>query len=318
MCLLTAALLLFIWRPSLAQVSVEDIEGYISNGEYDRARSALGALVEDEPTNAHAQYWLGRLLLFIYNDLDRAAEHLELAVEHEDSNAEYHWMLGNAYGRQAQVASIFSQMSLAGDVREQFERAVELDSNEIRYRNSLMLYYVQTPGIVGGSIERAHEQADAIYRMDPYAGHVARAFIAGADDDPVLAEAEWKKAIRADSTRWTAFHRLGYLYLQLGRPEEAVPLFRKYVELAPDDANSYDSLGDGFFAAGQIDSALVQYRTSLSINPQFAVSAYNAGRCYERLGMTQEAVEAYSYYLQNAADGPYAETAKERIEELSP
>ena len=34
--------------------------------------------------------------------------------------------------------------------------------------------------------------------------------------------------------------------------------------------------------------------------------------------MTQEAVEAYSYYLQNAADGPYAETAEERIEELSP
>ena len=106
--------------------------------------------------------------------------------------------------------------------------------------------------------------------------------------------------------------------MQLGRAEESIPLFRQYVAVAPDDPNSYDSLGDGFFATGQFDSALVQYRTSLSINPQFAVSAYNAGRCYEKKGMAQEAIEAYNYYLANAPDGPYAETAMEKIEELKP
>jgi tetratricopeptide (TPR) repeat protein len=305
-------------RPVSAQTSVEEIEDYIRNGEYDRARSSLASLVESDPTNARAQYWFGRLLFTMYNDLDRAAEHLKLAVEYEEGNAEYHWMLGNVFGRQAQEASIFSQMSLAGDVKEQFERAVELDSNDVRFRTSLMQFYVQAPGIIGGSIERALIQADAIYRIDPYAGHAARALIATAEDDLPMAEEEWKKAIAVDTTRWTAFHRLGYLYLQLGRGEESIPLFQKYVAIAPDDANSYDSLGDGYFAAGQFDSALVQYRTSLSINPQFAVSAYNAGRCYEQKGMVQEAIEAYNYYLANAPDGPYAETAREKIEDLEP
>jgi len=315
--LVTASILLF-FQPASAQTSVEEIEDYIRNGEYDRARSSLTSLVENDPANARAQYWLGRLLLFMYNDTDRAAEHLQLAVENDDENAEYHWMLGNAYGQQAQEASIFSQMSLAGDVKEQFERSVELDSNDVRFRTSLMQFYVQAPGIVGGSIERAKIQADAIYRIDPYEGHAARALIATADDDLSLAEEEWKKAIEVDSTRWTAFHRLGYLYLQLGRGEESIPLFQKYVAIAPDDANSYDSLGDGFFAVSQFDSALVHYRTSLSINPQFAVSAYNAGRCYEAKGMVREAIEAYTYYLANAPDGPYAENAREKIDDLEP
>lgn len=315
--LATASILLFS-RPVSAQTSVEESENYIRNGEYDRARLSLTSLVESDPTNARAQYWLGRLLLSMYDDADRAAEHLRLAVENDDENAEYHWMLGNVYGQQAQEASIFSQMSLAGDVKEQFERAVELDSNDVRFRISLMQFYVQAPGIVGGSIERAQIQAEAIHRIDPYEGHAARALIANADDDLTLAEEEWKRAIEVDSTRWTAFHRLGYLYLQLGHGEKSIPLFQKYVALAPDDANSYDSLGDGFFATGQFDSALIQYRTSLSINPQFAVSAYNAGRCYEAKGMVQEAIEAYTYYLANAPDGPYAETAREKIEELEP
>jgi len=318
MFLLVAASVLFFCRLSSAQTSVEEIEQHIRNGEYDRARSSLASLIESDPINARAQYWLGRLLLFMYNDTEGAAEHLQLAVEYDDENAEYHWMLGNAYGRQALEANIFSQMSLAGDVKEQFERAVELDSNEVRFRTSLMQFYVQAPGIVGGSIDRALVQADAIYRMDPYAGHAARASIAVAEDELTLAEVEWKKAIEVDSTQWTAFHRLGYLYLQLGRGEESIPLFRNYVALAPDDADSHDSLGDGFFATGQIDSALVQYRTSLSINPQFAVSAYNAGRCYEEKGMAQEAVEAYNYYLANDPDGPYAETAMEKVEDLRP
>jgi len=51
-------------------------------------------------------------------------------------------------------------------------------------------------------------------------------------------------------------NQMGYIQLQIGRGERAVPIFRRNVERYPSSANVYDSLADALEPAGEHDEAL--------------------------------------------------------------
>lgn len=61
---------------------------------------------------------------------------------------------------------------------------------------------------------------------------------------------------------------LGYRLLQAGQVADAVKVFGVNVELYPDDANAYDSLGEGQMAAGNTKAAIANYRKSLEMDPK--------------------------------------------------
>jgi tetratricopeptide (TPR) repeat protein len=109
---------------------------------------------------------------------------------------------------------------------------------------------------------------------------------------------------------------LGYLYLRMKRADDAVTQFREYVRISPKDPNSYDSLADGYLAKGNTDDALKCYTQALAIDPHFPSSVYGAGNCYEAKGMKADALKCFRQYLAENQKGPYADKAKERIEEL--
>lgn len=61
-------------------------------------------------------------------------------------------------------------------------------------------------------------------------------------------------------------NQLGYAVLQaLRKPALAVWVFRKNVELYPESANVYDSLGDGLLAAGDTTAAKAQFRRAVDV-----------------------------------------------------
>ena len=92
------------------------------------------------------------------NDPQAAIAILETAVAQSPRDAEAHYVLGLAYGAQAQRASVFRRASLARHTRDEFERAVRLDPNDLDARSALAEYYRRAPAWLGGSDEKAHEQ----------------------------------------------------------------------------------------------------------------------------------------------------------------
>jgi CubicO group peptidase (beta-lactamase class C family) len=61
---------------------------------------------------------------------------------------------------------------------------------------------------------------------------------------------------------------LGYALLRGGRVADAVAIFALNVEMYPAGANTYDSLGEAYLAAGDTALARANYRRSLELNPQ--------------------------------------------------
>lgn len=310
-------LLLIIPTLLRADGSIADALKLIETGNNDAARKMLEEIITKDGSNAEAHYHLGRLLAGPFRKYDDAEEQLEKAVELAGTNAEYHFTLGNLYGIQAQNASVFSKLSYAGKVKDEFLRAVELSPETLRYRLALLGYYLQAPGIAGGSVSKAREQAGEILKRDPFEGHIASAQIAEYEKELTLAEQEYRSAISTNPDHWRGYHLLGYFYLKMKRADDAITQFQQYVKRAPKDPNSYDSLADGYIAKGNTDAALGNYLNALNINPVFPSSLYGAARCYDTLGKKIEARQYYLKYLDHVQKGDNADRARERVNDLT-
>lgn len=60
---------------------------------------------------------------------------------------------------------------------------------------------------------------------------------------------------------------LGYGYLQNGKINDAIKLFKLNTTAYPDSGNVYDSLGEAYLKGGQKDFAIKNYEKSLEMNP---------------------------------------------------
>ncbi len=62
----------------------------------------------------------------------------------------------------------------------------------------------------------------------------------------------------------------------------AIETFKKQVKINPESANSYDSLGDGYKAAGRKEEAIAQCKKALEIDPDFSASVDNLEELQEK------------------------------------
>jgi tetratricopeptide (TPR) repeat protein len=135
----------------------EEIADLMARSQYEAASDAAIAWQERAPDDAQAAYWAGRTA-----------------------------------GQMAMGAGMFSAMSWAGDSREAFEKAVELDPGYVDAQFALMQYYLIAPGIAGGDKEEAKNIAKRLEQLSPLAGHKAKSqfLFREKDNDGYLREME--------------------------------------------------------------------------------------------------------------------------------
>ncbi len=78
-------------------------------------------------------------------------------------------------------------------------------------------------------------------------------------------------------------NQLGYRLLQSGEVEKAIEIFKFNIELHPESANVYDSLGEAYETTGQIDSAAASYEKAVkrgrrTNDPNLAIYETNFNR----------------------------------------
>jgi tetratricopeptide (TPR) repeat protein len=230
-------------------------------------------------------------------NLDLAIEKGESLVEAPGADANAWLWLGNAYAQQAIVASWLRKASWASKCREAYERAVQLDGNNLDARFSLFNFYINAPSIMGGGLDEAQSQAAAIARIDAASGHLANGGIAlGFDKDEKKAETEYRQAlgIAPDNTR--ARLTLSSLLLNGKRWGEARTLWLGALERNAEDAMAVYMIGRIAAVSGEdLDNGLIFLDRYLAfkVKPEEigeAPAHWRRGLILERLGRKDEAI----------------------------
>jgi len=68
----------------------------------------------------------------------------------------------------------------------------------------------------------------------------------------------------------TELNQAGYQLLQMKKVTDAIEIFKLNVEMYPQSANAYDSLGEGYMVHGDKDLAIANYKKSLELDPKNA------------------------------------------------
>jgi tetratricopeptide (TPR) repeat protein len=281
----------------------------LATGRIDDAIASYQAQLKSSPRDASLYHSLTRAY-FALQDWDHAISNGEKAVALASDNSDYHLWLGRAYGEKADRANPFSAASLAGKLRKEFERAVELNPNNVDARTDLAEFYLDAPGIVGGGQDKARAQAEALATLSPQKSHYLRGRLAEKNKDVPAAEKEYRAAIEASGGNANDWLNLALLYKHVNRFDDmekalthattaktganevlveageilmrtgrslpaAADLVRRYIDSGPLTEKSplfkaHYVLGTILEKQGDKDGAAKEYRTSLELASRFA------------------------------------------------
>ncbi|HEV2489548.1 MAG TPA: hypothetical protein VGT03_07055 [Candidatus Acidoferrales bacterium] len=225
-------------------------EALMRAGHWKQVRAFAEKLAREKPNDAYTLY-LEAEVKQAFGDDQGALPLAEKAVALDGNNALYHLCLAEIYGDMAQHAGIFKQIGLARSFKSEAERVVALDAKNLDARSDLVQFYLDAPGIVGGSKDKAYAEADEMSRISAAKGYMAQAQIAAHLKDSTKQQSMCEKAVEADPRDYDAAIALASLDLEptQHRYDDAERLAMQAVKIAPDRIGAYVILGNVY--AGQ-------------------------------------------------------------------
>jgi tetratricopeptide (TPR) repeat protein len=122
------------------------------------------------------------------------------------------------------------------------------------------------------------------------------------------------KGLQTDPTNEEGLYRLGLVYFQLGRLEEALQQFRALIEIAPQHAIGHTQLAMVLDQMGRRQEAVKSYQAALRIFPENAAALTELGNLYMQLGKMDEGLECFQ---KASAAQPSHATAHHALGEYS-
>ncbi|HEY1658559.1 MAG TPA: hypothetical protein VGG14_09450 [Candidatus Sulfotelmatobacter sp.] len=235
----------------------------------------------------------------------------EKAVSLAPNDGLYHLWLGRVYGEKADRVNFMKAAGLAGKVRHEFERAVELMPDSWEARTDLAEFYLEAPGIVGGGEDKARGQADALLKLNPGMAHWVLARIAQKKKNVAEAEREYRAEIDASHGGARAWVNLAGFYRHVNRYDDmeralrtmesrpmdrpaalmdgadllyrtdrdlpmAIRLVKRYLANTPDEEwpafKAHTLLGELLEKQGDRKAAQEEYKTALGMAHEFELA----------------------------------------------
>jgi len=264
------------------------VQKLIINQEYDEARAETQALLSKNGSDDVALHCMGR----VYSAMDKsgdAVKWFEQAIKANDKVSIHHLWLGNSLGDQAEHTNKLKLPFLARRIKGEFEKAVELDPTSIDGRHGMIQFYAQAPGVMGGSLDKAKEQAREIEKLNAMRGHWEMAqLLENKDKNIVEAEREYNAALAAAPDSNFAYNSLAQFYRRQKKYPEAIAVYERLLKEKPDAVNAHLNIGYNIALSGQnLDRGEREVQEWLTNPPKDAPSV-NTGYAHYVLGMIYE------------------------------
>jgi tetratricopeptide (TPR) repeat protein len=255
-------------------------------------------------------------------DGDAAVAFMEKAVAAAPNSAETHCGLASAYGIKVQQGGMMVAVQFAARIREEFEKTVALDPKHVEARYGLVQLYAGAPPMMGGSYEKALEQAQAIKALDPVVGHRAYAFVYAQQKQLDQARKEYADAIREQPKSAKAHSFFGQYLVNTEKNYPAA--FAEFEAALKVDSTYAAALYHIGRTAAIADSNLARGEESLrkylghaprENEPPLANANYHLGAVHEKQGRKAEAKKNYEDALKL---NPTLKDATEALKRVAP
>jgi len=268
----------------------------MADGKREEARALLVAAVGKDSRD-HEAYLLLAKISAREQDYDKAAEYAERAVKLADSVSEYHlWLARTSLGRAMQSGMVGAFLA-ARKGKSEYEKAIERDPSNLDARFELCMYYLIAPAMVGGSKEKAREQAEILEAKNPLYGAYAWAGWWEREQQLARAESLYTRAVELDtSSTATALYGLAYFYDRNKQYDQAGSVFKQIVDARPKDLVALFQLGRVYVTAGtDLEEAEQAFTTYLSQGPvangpDEAAARWRLGMVYNLQGRRDDAL----------------------------
>lgn len=112
-------------------------------------------------------------------------------------------------------------------------------------------------------------------------------------------KALWEDVIAQYPDQYFAWNNLGTLYYDKQDYEQAIPVFRKVLEMNPQYKDGHNNLGTIYALRNTLDSAIYHFELAVALDSQYTAAIFNLGYAYGLKGRSDESVALLIKAAQN-------------------
>ena len=196
-------------------------------------------------------------------DWDNAIVQLEKAIVAYPTNAEAHFLLGEAYGEKQRWA----------DMRKEFDESLKIGpahANDIKYYRDK--YWVEN-----------FNKGVGLFNKDDMEGSIKSLQIAET----------------IDSSRPESYRNMAVAYVRLDKMDEAIESYRKALAVDDKHVETLNNMGLTLFQMNKFEDAISTFEKVIAIDPSNEKAISRLAIAYDRLGQADKAIAAYENALKN-------------------
>jgi len=210
-----------------SQSNFEKAEKLFQSKKYNEAQLLFEGILKNNPLDLKTLEYLGEIAAH-QKSWVKGAEYFKKLKELKPTVADYFFKYGGCLAMHAVEVNKIKAFSMVGDMKEAFEKAIELNPKHVQARWALIEIYLQLPGILGGSESKAISYSNELAQFSPIDGYLSKGRIDEYFKRYDAAEKNYKKAHEIGNSKVT-FQKLYNLYLnKLKDPKKAQELKRKF------------------------------------------------------------------------------------------
>ena len=246
-------------------------------GKREEARPLIEAGLKTSPDDLQGLLAIVQLYLEPSEDYEKAIPFAERAVKVGPTSSMAHYWLGRSYGEKAGHISKLRAAVLVDDIKREFLKAVELDPKNLDAREATVEMYLQLPGVMGGSAEKARASAEGIVPFDAKRGLRALAHVEmqqGTESGYMDVASRLAKLDPGQA----CLMRAQYYATKSKDPERAAAELAKIPDIAPKNAAQMTEAASVLQQLSKWDQALAMLDKALAADPQYTPATYQIGR----------------------------------------
>jgi tetratricopeptide (TPR) repeat protein len=159
-----------------SQTLFEKAEKLFKEKKYTEAKGLFESYLKSVPNHQKTIEFLGDIAGNTQK-WDVAIDYYKKLKNQNPNTANYWFKYGGAMALKAKSVNKFKAFGMIDDIETAFLKAATLDKKHIETRWALVIFYIELPGIVGGSEKKATKYADELLTISKVDGYLAKGYI---------------------------------------------------------------------------------------------------------------------------------------------